>query len=212
MSQCDVCHVMYYFVNCLVCRVRAYCLINLELSINATLCMYVFRFCIHVCLPDPHAAKRAGDSKETTAAPGTVFSMPLLPQSTADNSCNIHADTDTDTADKDNTTEDAAGKDLDLGYKGLLEDVDDDDKVWDNFTTTIEAVSYYARHCMVSRFHAMFACCKKSGLVCSSTCILCFAMLLLFTKEIILITTPFTRDATYTHYNTPSLHERRPSS
>lgn len=66
--------------------------------------------------------------------------MPLLPQAqtTSDNFSDDNA-IDTDNSHK---TDKATGDTLPLGYKGLLEDHDNDDKVWDNFTNTIEAVRY----------------------------------------------------------------------
>lgn len=91
-------------------------------------------------------ADPAGKKPESSSnVPGTVFSMPLLPQSSPLHDATSSAEvTSSAAATGAEVTE--VGEDLQLGYRGLLEDKDDDDKVWDNFTSTIEAVRLAHTH------------------------------------------------------------------
>lgn len=114
-------------------------------------------------LTDPNAMKNSESSQDVSSKPTTVFSMPLLPQTSSENSSN----------DKQAVLE-AEGVSVSrtLGYKGLLEETDDDDKVWDSFSTTIEAVmmhsgAMYATHMHISTCSYIFL------YSCSVLCCIC---------------------------------------
>jgi len=90
---------------------------------------------------DPNAQKSASET-ESSSVPETIFSMPLLPQKKDTSNTSSSAPSSVSVGDGKETSGNSNSGDeekIDLTYKGLLDDVDEDDKVWDNFTNTLEA-------------------------------------------------------------------------
>lgn len=103
---------------------------EIALCNNGSRHILIFFIVVLVLFLDP-SAKKSETSTAASSLPETVFSMPLL-------SPKESTDVPPTEVVSDDKTE--PGK-VELGYKGLLEDMDDDDKEWDKFNSTLQAVS-----------------------------------------------------------------------